>query len=158
MPGAAGVFLAQRRGCAGGQARPRCRAATARDCATIRSPSARRPVVEAGGQLAGDRGAFGGCPLRPCHVVPQVGQREAPQAAVQDAGDGPGAVHWGGGDLVDEGADVVPGELGGAELVLQGLPGVLALVPPGFGFGEPGLDLLVDVRVQGLPGRRRTTG
>ena len=31
------------------------------------------------------------------------------------------------------------------------LPGVLALVPPGFGFGEPGFDLLVDVRVQGLP-------
>jgi len=28
--------------------------------------------------------------------------------------------------------------------------GVLAVVPPGFGFGEPGLDLLVDVRVQGL--------
>jgi len=27
---------------------------------------------------------------------------------------------------------------------------VLAVVPPGFGFGEPGLDLLVDVRVQGL--------
>ena len=32
-----------------------------------------------------------------------------------------------------------------------GLAGGLAVVPPGFGFGEPGLDLLVDVRVQGLP-------
>ena len=60
-------------------------------------------------------------------------------------------VHRRGGDLVDEGADVVPGELGGAELLLEDLAGVLALVPPGFGFGEPGLDLLVDVRVQGLP-------
>ena len=43
------------------------------------------------------------------------------------------------------------GELGGAELLLEGLAGGLAFVPPGFGFGEPGLDLLVDVRVQGLP-------
>ena len=29
---------------------------------------------------------------------------------------------------------------------------MFALVAPGFGFGEPGCDLLVDVRVQGLPG------
>ena len=49
------------------------------------------------------------------------------------------------------GADVVPGELGGAEPLVQGLAGGLAVVPPGFGFGEPGVDLLVDVRVQGLP-------
>ena len=53
---------------------------------------------------------------------------------------------------VNEGADVVPGELGGAELLLQGLARVLALVPPCFGFGEPGGDLPVDAGVQGCPG------
>ena len=109
-------------------------------------------VVERDGELAGDGGGAGGCALGPGHVVPaELGQAEALQAAVQDAGDGPGAVHRRGGDLVDQRADVVPGELGGAEPLLQGLAGVLALVPPGFGFGEPGLDLLVDLRVQGLP-------
>ena len=109
------------------------------------------PVVERGGELVGDRRGGGGCALGPGGVVPQVGQGESLQAVVQDAGDGPGAVHRRGGDLVDEGADVVSGELGGAEPLVQGLAGVLAVVPPGFGFGEPGLDLLVDVRVQGLP-------
>jgi len=34
---------------------------------------------------------------------------------------------------------------------MQGRAGVLPVVPPGFGFGEPGLDQLVDVCVQGLP-------
>jgi len=33
---------------------------------------------------------------------------------VEHAGDEPGAVHWGGGDLVDDGADVMTGELRGA--------------------------------------------
>ena len=42
-------------------------------------------------------------------------QGNALQATVQDAGDGPGAVHRRGGDLVDQGADVVPGELRSAE-------------------------------------------
>jgi hypothetical protein len=46
--------------------------------------------------------------------VPQVGQGELLQAVVEDAGDGPGLIHRRGGDLVDQGADVVPGELGGA--------------------------------------------
>jgi hypothetical protein len=82
--------------------------------------------------------------------VPQVGQGEALHAVVQDAGDGPGAVHRGGGDLVDEGAEVVAGELGGAEPLMQRLAGGLAVVPPGFVLGEPGLDLLVDAWVQGL--------
>ena len=42
--------------------------------------------------------------------------------------------------------------IGGAESCgWSASPGGLAFVPPGFGFGEPGLDLLVDVRVQGLP-------
>ena len=46
--------------------------------------------------------------------------------------------------------DVVAGELGGAELLVEGLAGGLALVPPGFGFGEPGGDLLVDAGVERL--------
>ena len=70
---------------------------------------------------------------------------------MQHAGDGPGAVHRRGSDPVDEGIDVVAGELGGAEALVQGLAGVLTVVPPGFMLGEPGFDLLVDVRVQGLP-------
>ena len=91
------------------------------------------PVVEGGGELVGERRGGGGGALGPGDVVPQVGQGEALQAVVQDAGDGPGAVHRRGGDLVDEGADVVAGELGGAEPLVQGLAGVLAVVPPGFG-------------------------
>ena len=47
------------------------------------------------------------------------------------------------------------GELGGAEPLLQGLTGGLALVPPGFRAGEPGRDLLVDAGVHGLPDRGR---
>ena len=109
------------------------------------------PVIESGGELAGERRGGGGCALRPGDVMAKVGQGETLESAVQDAGDGPGAVHRRGGDPVDEGADVVAGELGGAEPLVQGLAGVLAVVPPGVGVGEPGLDLLVDVRVQGLP-------
>ena len=108
-------------------------------------------VVEGSGELVGDRGSIGGRALRPGHVVLQVRQGKALQAVVQDAGDGPGAVHWRGGDPIDKGADVVAGELGGAEPLVQGRAGVLAVVPPGLGFGEPGLDLLVDAGVQGLP-------
>jgi len=47
----------------------------------------------------------------------------------------------------------VPGELGGAQLVLEDRAGVFSLVPPGFGFAEPGFDLFVDLRVQRLPER-----
>jgi hypothetical protein len=72
------------------------------------------------------------------------------QAAVQDTRDRPGPVHRRGGDLVDEGAGIMPGELGGAEPLAQGRARVLAFVTPGFGFGEPGLDLLVDARIQGM--------
>jgi hypothetical protein len=57
----------------------------------------------------------------------------------------------GGGDPVDDRADVVPGELGVPECSLQHGPGVFPLVTPGFGWGEPGCDLLVDVRVEGPP-------
>jgi hypothetical protein len=84
-------------------------------------------------------------------VVAEAGQLQLLEAAVQDAGDGPGAVQRRGGDLVDDGADVVPGELGGAELVLEDGAGVFPVVSSGFGSGEPRFDLLVDLRVQGLP-------
>ena len=77
-------------------------------------------------------------------MVCELGQGELMQAVVQDAGDGPGAVHRRGGDPVDQGAGVVSGELGGVEPLVQGRAGVLAVVPPGFMLGEPGLDLLVD--------------
>ena len=73
---------------------------------------------------------------------------------MKDAGDRPGAVHRGGGDPLDDLADVVPGELGIPQRVLQHLPRVLPVVPPSLGLGEPGLDPLIDVRVQGLPGGR----
>ena len=66
---AAGVFLAQRGGRAGGQdaelaGQPRLGAGG--------HPFAERadPVVEPGGELAGDGGGAGGCPLRPGDVVP----------------------------------------------------------------------------------------
>ena len=42
------------------------------------------------------------------------------------------------------------GELGRAQRLLQRLPGVLPLVPPGLGIGEPGRDPLVNLRMQGL--------
>ena len=58
------------------------------------------PVVEPGGELVGDGGGAGGGALGPGDVVPgKLRQAEALQAAVQDAGDGPGAVHRRGGDL-----------------------------------------------------------
>ena len=41
-------------------------------------------------------------------------------------------------------------ELGGAELLLEDFAGVLTIVAPDFGIGEPGFDLLVDVGVEGL--------
>ena len=145
------VYSSRSAGDAPGARTPSWRASQGSGLAARRSPRARARSSSAGGELVGDRRGAGGCALRPGHVVPQVGQGEPLQAVVQDAGDGPGPVHRRGGDLVDEGADVVPGELGGAEPLVQGLAGVLAVVPPGFGFGEPGLDLLVDVRVQGLP-------
>src|SRR5207248_48564 len=127
--GAAGVFLAQRGGRAGGQ-----------DAELAGQPGlgaggqafaeGAGPVVEGGGELAGKRRGAGGCVLRPRDVVPQVGQGELLEAVVEDAGDGPGPVHRRGGDAVDEAVDVVAGELGRVQLVLQRLPGVLALVPP----------------------------
>jgi len=80
--------------------------------------------------------------------VAQVGQLETLKATVQDAGDGPGPAHRRGCDLVDDGIDVVTGELGGAE-PLQDWAGVFPVVPPGLGSAEPGLDLLVDLRIQG---------
>jgi hypothetical protein len=83
--------------------------------------------------------------------VPQAGQGEPLETAVQHAGDGFGTIHRRGGDPVDEGIDVVPGELGRAQLVLQRPPGVLLLVPPRLGVGEPGPDPLVDLPVLGLP-------
>ena len=67
-------------------------------------------------------------------------------------------VHRRGGDLVDDGADVVPGELGGAEPLLEDWAGVFPVVPPGFGFGEPGFDVLIDLRVQRRPDRGRPQG
>jgi hypothetical protein len=59
-------------------------------------------------------------------------------------------VHRGGSDLVDDGADVVPGELSSAQALLEDRARVFPLVPPAFSFGEPGLDLLIDARVQRL--------
>jgi hypothetical protein len=44
----------------------------------------------------------------------------------------------------------VTAELGGAELLLEDFAGVLTIVAPDFGIGEPGFDLLVDVGVEGL--------
>jgi len=109
-------------------------------------------MVERGGELVGDGGGAGGGALCPGQVVPgKPRQSDELQAAVQDAGDGPGPLHRRSGDLAEDGGDVVPGELGSVELLLEGVAGVLAPVPPGFGLGEPGHDLLVDVQVQRLP-------
>ena len=148
--GAAGVFLAKCGGRAGGE-----------DAEVASQPrlgtgsqvfaEGTGPVIEGRGELMGERRGGGGGALRPGRAMPQVGQRELLQAVVQDAGDGPGLVHRRGGDGVDQSAEVVPGELGGAEPLVQDPTGVLAVVPPGFMLGEPGLDLLVDVGVQGLP-------
>jgi hypothetical protein len=93
---------------------PSCRASQGWGLAAICSPAGAGPVVERGRQLGGHRGSAGGCALRAGEVVPQVGQGEPLEAAVKHAGDGPGAVHRRGGDPVDEGIDVVAGELGGA--------------------------------------------
>jgi hypothetical protein len=68
------------------------------------------PPVEPGGQLVRDLGRGRRCPLGPGHLLALAWQLELLQPTVQHAGDGPGAVHRGGGDLVDEGADVVPDE------------------------------------------------
>ena len=118
------------------------------------------PVIEPGGQLVGQcRGVLRRA-LRPCHAVSVCRELEALEAVVQDAGDGPGAVHRGGGDPVDDRADVVSGELGIPQRVLQHRPRGFPFVSPGFGVGEPGLDLLVDLGIEGLAdggGRRRTT-
>jgi hypothetical protein len=98
-----------------------------------------------------DLGRVFGRALRPCYGVPWAGQLDALQPTVEHAGDGPDAIHRRGGDAVDELADVVPGELVLPQLMLQRLPGVLVPVPPRLGVGEPGLDPLVDLRVQSLP-------
>ena len=68
-------------------------------------------VVEGVGELVGDGWGAGGGALRPRRWDAGVGQLEALEAAVEDAGDGPGAVHRSVGDLVDDGVDVVSGEL-----------------------------------------------
>ena len=148
---ATGVFLTQRGGRARGQhaelpGQPRLRAGG------HLFPEGPGPVIERGRQLVRDRRGAGGCALRPGHVVPgQKREGESPQAAVQDAGDGSGAVHWHGSDLVDEGADVVPGELGGAEVLLQGFTGVLVLVTHNpkrrHSFHDPFHALIVGVRI-----------
>ena len=104
------------------------------------------------------RGGGGGA-LGPGRVAPQVRQSQALQAVVHDAGDGPGTVHGRGGDLPDERGDVVAGELVGAEPLMQGGAGGLAVVPPGFMLGKPGLDLLTGRCLgAGSAGRRRSTG
>ena len=68
---------------------------------------------------------------------------------MEDAGDGPGTVEGRGGDLADDSVEVVSGEVGGAERCMECFAGVFPLVPPRFGFGEPGGDLLVDLGVDG---------
>ena len=130
----------------------RCRASPGSGADGHTFPERAGPLVEPGGQLMDDSRGTVWCPLRPCHVVPgELRQGELLQTSVQNAGDGPGAVHRRGGDLLDQGIDAVPGELGGAEPLVQGRAGVLAVVPEGRGFGEPGLDPLIDLGVQGLP-------
>jgi hypothetical protein len=81
------------------------------------------PVIEPGGQLMSQRRGVVRCALRPRHAVTLGREVEALEAAVQDAGDRPGAVHRGDGDPVDDRADVVPGELGVPQRVLQHRPG-----------------------------------
>ena len=92
------------------------------------------PVIEPGGQLVRQRRSVLRRPLRPRHAVSLRRQLQALKAAVKDASDRPGAVHRTGGDPVDDLADVVPGQLGIPQLVLQHRPGVFPLVPPGFGW------------------------
>ena len=89
-------------------------------CSAGDAPEARTPSCRASqgwGLAAASSAATAGAPegVRCAgEVVPQVGQGEPLEAAVKHAGDGPGAVHRRGGDPVDEGIDVVAGELGGA--------------------------------------------
>jgi hypothetical protein len=109
-------------------------------------------AVEPGGQLMSQRRGVLRRPLRSRHAVSLRRQVQALEAAVQDAGDRPGAVHRGGGDPLDDLGDLVPGELGLPQLVLQHLPRLLPVVPPSLRLSELGLDPLVDVRIQGLPG------
>ena len=68
---------------------------------------------------------------------------------MEDAGDGPGAVEGGAGDLGDDGVEVVPGEAGGAQCRVEGLAGVFLLVAGGLVRGERGGDVLVDLGVDG---------
>ncbi len=82
----------------------------------------------------------------------ELREGELLQAEMEHAGDRPGPVHRRGGDPLDDRADVVPGQLGIPQLVLQHLPRGLPVIPPSLGLGEPGLDQLIDLRVQGLPG------
>ena len=70
---------------------------------------------------------------------------------MQGAGDRPCAVHRGGRDPVDDRADVMPRHLSLPQRMLQHRPGGFPLVSPGFRVGQPGRDLLIDGRVQGLP-------
>ena len=91
------------------------------------------PGVERFGELAGDGRGGGGGALGPCRRDAGVGEVEALEASVQDAGDGPGAVERRGGDLADDGVEVVSGEAGGAQRGVEGLAGVFPLVPPCFG-------------------------
>ena len=85
-------------------------------------------VVERSGELAGGGRGAGGGALGPCRGLAGVGEVEALEAAVEDAGDGPGAVERRGGDLVDDGVEVVSGEAGGAQRGVEGLAGVFPLV------------------------------
>src|SRR5271154_5675245 len=80
----------------------------------------------------------------------EVGQGELLQTVVQDGRDGPGTVQGYGGDVTDEGGDVMADELGGAELLLEDFAGVLAVVTPGLVFTQATLDLLIDARSEGL--------
>jgi hypothetical protein len=148
--GPAGVFRAQGWGCSGGQnaevlGEPGFRAGGQP------VPEGPRPLVEPGSQHVGNRwGAVWGA-LGPGDLVTrQVGQGELLQAVVQDGRDGPGPVQGASGDLADEGSEVVTGELGCAELLLEDSAGVLAVVTPRLMVGEVGFDLLVNIGGQSL--------
>ena len=105
------------------------------------------PMVEPGGQFVGDHWSVRRGPLGPGDFVArEVGQAELLQAVAQDGRDGPGLVQGCGGDLADEGVNVVAGELDGAELLMEDLAGVLTVIAPGLVSGEVGFDLLVRCR------------
>ena len=107
--------------------------------------------VELGGDFPGGGRGAGGGPFGPRGVLAGVGEVEALEASVEDAGDGPGAVEGGAGDLGNEGAEVVSGEAGGAQCRVEGLAGVFLLVACGLVRGECGGDVLVDLGVDGGP-------